>query len=70
MLPLANELKTHRTSEESQRNRKSPVYHILSLTYITRLKISSSCGDAVFVMPMTSMLLLSTLLLALIIRYT
>ena len=67
MLPLANELKTHKTSEESQRNRKSPVYNILSLTYITRLKKSSSCGDVMFVMPMISMLLLSTLLLALII---
>ena len=34
MLPVANELKTHKTSEELQRNRKSPVYHILFLTYM------------------------------------
>lgn len=49
MLPVVNELKTDKTSEESQRKRKSRAYNTRFLAYVTLLSKNSSCGAAVLV---------------------
>lgn len=45
----ANELKTQKTLEESQWNRKISAYDTMSPTYLILLKKLSSCGAAMLV---------------------